>query len=74
MNRSAAVFKLRLITAQRGGEVADVRWQDVDLDAGWWTIPAERAKNGLPHRVPLTPMAGGDGPREWQLLAPAPKR
>jgi integrase len=24
----AAVFKLRLITAQRGGEVADMRWQD----------------------------------------------
>lgn len=53
----AAVFKLRLITAQRGGEVADMRWQDVDLDGGWWTIPAERSKNGLPHRVPLTPMA-----------------
>lgn len=53
----AAAFKLRLITAQRGGEVADMRWQDVDLDGGWWTIPGERAKNGLPHRVPLTPMA-----------------
>jgi integrase len=53
----AAAFKLRLITAQRGGEVADMRWQDVDLAGGWWTIPAERSKNGLPHRVPLTPMA-----------------
>jgi integrase len=39
---------------QRGGEVADMRWQDVDLDGGWWTIPADRAKNGLPHRVPQT--------------------
>jgi integrase len=53
----AAAFKLRLITAQRGGEVADMRWQDVDLGARWWTIPGERAKNGLPHRVPLTSMA-----------------
>jgi integrase len=53
----AAAFKLRLITAQRGGEVADMRWADVDLEAGWWTIPGERAKNGLPHRVPLTAMA-----------------
>lgn len=53
----AAVFKLRLVTAQRGGEVADMRWQDVDLEAGWWTIPGELAKNGLPHRVPLSSLA-----------------
>jgi len=51
------VLKLRLITAQRGGEVVDMRWNDVDLDAGWWTIPAEHSKNKLPHRVPLSPMA-----------------
>lgn len=52
-----AYFKLRLITAQRGGEVASMRWQDLDLDRGWWTIPSERSKNRLPHRVPLTPTA-----------------
>jgi len=51
------VLKLRLITAQRGGEVVNMRWADVDLKAGWWTIPAEHAKNKLPHRVPLTAMA-----------------
>jgi integrase len=51
------VLQLRLITAQRGGEVIDMRWQDVDLVDAWWTIPAERAKNGLPHRVPLSAMA-----------------
>jgi integrase len=44
----------RLLTAQRGGEVARMRWVDVDLDSGWWTIPAEHTKNGQPHRVPLT--------------------
>jgi integrase len=48
------VFKLRLLTAQRGGEVVRMRWADVDLDAGWWTIPAEHSKNKLPHRVPLS--------------------
>jgi len=46
-------FKLRLTTAQRGGEVSSMCWEDVDLDAGWWTIPAERSKNRLTHRVPL---------------------
>lgn len=51
----ATMFKIRFLTAQRGGEVETMRWADVDLDAGWWTIPAEKAKNGLSHRVPLTP-------------------
>jgi len=50
----AAAFKLRLLTAQRGGEVVNMRWRDVDLDAGWWTIPAEDSKNKLLHRVPLS--------------------
>jgi len=49
-----AFYRLRLITAQRGGEVANMRWADVDLAGGWWTIPAADSKNGLAHRVPLT--------------------
>lgn len=52
-----AYFKLRAITAQRGKEVAAMRWQDVDLEAGWWTIPATVAKNKLAHRVPLSTTA-----------------
>ena len=32
-----------------------MRWQDLDLRTpAWWTIPGELAKNGQPHRVPLT--------------------
>jgi integrase len=53
----AGIFKLRLITAQRGGEIMSMRWADIDESAGWWTIPAERAKNGLSHRVPLSFLA-----------------
>jgi integrase len=34
-----------------------MRWPDVDIKGGWWTIPAEQSKNKLPHRVPLTPSA-----------------
>lgn len=48
----AATFRLRLLTAQRGGEVHSMRWRDIDGD--WWTIPAEFSKNGLSHRVPLS--------------------
>ena len=51
------VLQLVLVTAQRNGEVRTVRKQDIDIDAGWWTIPGEMTKNGLSHRVPLTPMA-----------------
>jgi integrase len=53
----ASTFKLRLLTAQRGGEVFSVEWKELDLDGAWWTIPAEKAKNGLAHRVPLSPPA-----------------
>jgi integrase len=49
----AALAQVRLLTAQRGGEVARMRWRDVDLDAAWWTIPGSDTKNGEPHRVPL---------------------
>ena len=53
----AAAFRLRLITAQRGGEVHGMRWEDVALHDRWWTIPSSSAKNGLAHRVPLSDMA-----------------
>ena len=49
----AAAFRLRLVTAQRGVEVHNMRWADIDFEGRWWTIPAADAKNALPHRVPL---------------------
>ena len=53
----AAAFRLRLITAQRGGEVHGRRWEDIELDGRWQTIPGSVAKNGLAHRVPLSDLA-----------------
>ena len=50
----ADAFKMRLLTAQRGGEVLSMRWSDIDLNARWWTIPVERSKNKMPHRVWLS--------------------
>jgi integrase len=50
-------FKLRLLTAQRGGEILGMRWDHIDFGSGWWTIPAELAKNGMTHRVPLSRQA-----------------
>jgi integrase len=36
---------------------ASTRWRDIDWDAGIWSIPPERAKNGEPHLVPLSRQA-----------------
>ena len=56
-DRIGSLLKLRLLTAQRGGEIESMAWKDLDLKSGWWTIPGEIAKNGQSHRVPLTPYA-----------------
>ncbi|MGG7644241.1 tyrosine-type recombinase/integrase [Rhodovulum sp. YNF3179] len=42
------------LTAARSGEVRGATWDEFDLDAGLWTIPADRMKAGKEHRVPLT--------------------
>jgi integrase len=51
------MIRLLLLTGQRRGEVAGMRWREIDLDAALWTIPAERMKGGRAHAVPLAPMA-----------------
>jgi len=48
-------LKLVLVTAQRPGEVTGMHTSE--LNGRWWTIPAERAKNGQEHRVYLTDTA-----------------
>jgi integrase len=50
-------LKLQLVTAQRKGEIISAEWAEIDLQEKWWTIPAEKAKNRLPHRVPLSTVA-----------------
>ena len=49
---------------QRPGEIRGMAWDELDLDAAMWTIPAERMKrrkqdklNGQPHVVPLPKQA-----------------
>jgi integrase len=46
-------LKLLLLLGQRRTETALMRWADLDLEAGCWSIPPETAKSGRPHRVPL---------------------
>ncbi len=42
-----------ILTAARSGEIRGATWAEVDLEAGLWTIPADRMKAGKPHVVPL---------------------
>ncbi len=44
-------------TLIRPGESAGTRWDEIDMDAKLWSIPADRMKMDRPHRVPLTPQA-----------------
>jgi integrase len=55
--KGLTMLRLILVTAQRPGEVVNICWSEIDLDEGWWTIPAKKAKNGLAHRVPLNALA-----------------
>ena len=47
-------MQLRLLTAQPGAEDMGMEWTEIDTETDWWTIPGEKTKNGLSHRVPLT--------------------
>jgi len=53
---SKLALKAILLTGQRPGEVCGMTWTEID-GTGVWNIPAERMKNGEPHRVPLASMA-----------------
>jgi integrase len=50
---SARALEFLILTASRTGEVLGMRWEEVDLDGGVWTVPAERMKAHKIHRVPL---------------------
>ena len=51
---AALALRFTCLSAARSGEVLGMRWAEVDMDAGFWTCPAERMKMGVEHRVPLT--------------------
>ncbi|SFJ25045.1 tyrosine-type recombinase/integrase [Albimonas pacifica] len=51
------VVTILALTGQRRTETARMRFEDLDETLTWWRIPGEEAKNGVPHPVPLGPMA-----------------
>ena len=54
---AAMALELAVLTATRTSEVLNAKWTEFDLDAGLWTIPAERMKARREHRVALSKRA-----------------
>lgn len=54
---AALALEFCILTAARSGEVRGALWSEFDLDAAVWTVPANRMKAGVQHRVPLVPRA-----------------
>lgn len=50
-------MKLMSLTFVRTGELINARWEEFDLEAAEWRIPAERMKMRTPHIVPLSTQA-----------------
>jgi integrase len=51
--RSARALEFTILTAARTGEVIGATWNEINLIAKTWTIPASRMKAGKEHKVPL---------------------
>lgn len=55
--QSARALRFLILTAARSGEVRGMVWDEVDLDAALWIVPADRMKAKREHRVPLSRQA-----------------
>lgn len=50
-------LKFMLCTLQRGADVRQMEWSDVDLNERIWTVPDHKEKNGQEHLIPLSDRA-----------------
>jgi integrase len=65
------IVRLLIATGQRREEVSALDWSELDKKDRLWTLPKERAKNGITHLIPLNDCALGvldqiaGGQTEW---------
>jgi integrase len=52
--RTQLALRLAMLTFVRTTELRRARWEEIDLEAAEWRIPAERMKTRTPHIVPLS--------------------
>jgi integrase len=53
----ARALEFLILTASRTGETLGATWDEIDIGARLWTVPAARMKAGKEHRVPLSDTA-----------------
>jgi integrase len=53
----ARMLEFAILTTSRDKEVRGAKWQEFDLDAKCWRVPAGRMKGNLAHDVPLSSAA-----------------
>lgn len=51
---AARALEFLILTPTRTSEALNATWDEFDLEAGIWTIPAARMKARIEHRVPLS--------------------
>lgn len=56
-HETITAFRLMWLTLTRPSEAVEARWDEFDLDATLWRIPAERMKKRREHVVPLPTQA-----------------
>jgi integrase len=54
---AAKCMEWLILTATRSEEAMGAKWDEIDLKAKTWTIPAERTKARAAHRIPLSKQA-----------------
>ncbi len=59
-----------ILTAARSGEIRGATWNELDLEAGLWSVPAARMKMARPHLVPLAPQVVDAFTRAQAFSAP----
>lgn len=59
------IIRLLILTGCRRQEIGGLRFSELDPDAGTWTLPGERTKNGRTHTLPLPAVA-------WDIIAAVP--
>lgn len=54
---TAIAIKLLILTGARRGEIAGMRWAELNLESGIWLLPSSRTKNGQAHTIYLSDLA-----------------
>ena len=53
----ARCLEMAILTCLRTNECTGAKWSEIDLNKQLWTVPKERMKKGVEHRVPLSDTA-----------------